>query len=497
VDAKRATAIAGGLAALAGLRVLVFALAFPFFNQVDEHQHVDSVVRYARGQLPGPTMRGLDPRVSLWALEFGTFEYLSPGPAIPLPYLARPGASLRDPLVRKANQAFLGVPNTEHDSPPVYFSVAALWLIAGEGLGLDDAPLLYWLRALNAVVLSGLVMASFFALRGMFPGRPALFLGVPTLLAFFPQDCLFGVTTDGMAIATGGAAFLGIAWLTTRPEPARARAYAWVGLAVAAAFLTKYTSVFLVAGAAAVAWSEWRRATSRPPPGFAARWGAWSAAAAGPVALWMARNRVVLGDWTGTARKVAHLEWTNRPFGEWTQHPLFSISGVAEFVGGLAPRFWRGEFLWHGEEMSWPALDAVYTTVTLVCVGVVLVGCARAVFGDRRGPSPDCRVDGPALLCVVGAFATLALLSVRFQFADWGTPTADHPYFIHGRLISGAVLPCCWLVVRALERGVSRLPGRLGQRVFWGVLLAWIVAMTASEWAINAPVFASPYNAFG
>src|SRR5438874_9504502 len=41
-----------GLCALAGIRVFIFAAAFPFFNNVDEQAHVDLVVKYAHAQWP-------------------------------------------------------------------------------------------------------------------------------------------------------------------------------------------------------------------------------------------------------------------------------------------------------------------------------------------------------------------------------------------------------------------------------------------------------------
>jgi hypothetical protein len=496
VTAARATRVAIFLACAGALRVAIFALAFPFFNDVDEHQHVDSVVRYARGELPGPRMHGLDPRVSLWALEFGSFEYLAPGPEIPLPYLQRPGASLRDPLVRRANQAFLAVPNTEHDSPPVYFALAGLWMRVGETLGLDDAPLLFWLRWLNAGLLASLVFGAFAVLSRIAPERSFVFLGVPALLAFSPQDCLFGITTDGAAIATGGAAFLGLAWLAARTGPAAPRAYAAVGLAVAAAFLTKYTSLFLVVGSAVVAVGELRRSGEGGLPAWLRRWGAWAAGAGVPVAFWLLRNRLVLGDWSGTARKVAHLEWSARPIAAWLDHPIFEPGGLARFVGELIPRFWRGEFLWHGEMMASSTMDAAYVGATLVALGAVAVSRLRRPAASP-GDAAVGRIDGLALWAVGAAVATLVLLSVRFEFADWGTPTADDPYFYHGRLISGAVLPVCWLFVRGLEIVCGALPEGWRAPAAAVALSLWITAVTVSEAVVNAPAFSSDYNAFG
>jgi hypothetical protein len=40
------------LCVLAGLRVFVFAAAFPFFNNVDEQAHFDLIYKYAHGRIP-------------------------------------------------------------------------------------------------------------------------------------------------------------------------------------------------------------------------------------------------------------------------------------------------------------------------------------------------------------------------------------------------------------------------------------------------------------
>src|SRR5690348_9153813 len=37
---------------IAAVRVFLFSVAFPFFNNVDEQAHVDLVIKYARGQVP-------------------------------------------------------------------------------------------------------------------------------------------------------------------------------------------------------------------------------------------------------------------------------------------------------------------------------------------------------------------------------------------------------------------------------------------------------------
>ena len=64
------------LALLAGVRVLVFSLAFPFFSNVDEHRHFDVVLKYARGYLPSPGPDPYEPETARLLGRFGSPEYL-------------------------------------------------------------------------------------------------------------------------------------------------------------------------------------------------------------------------------------------------------------------------------------------------------------------------------------------------------------------------------------------------------------------------------------
>jgi hypothetical protein len=45
----------------AGLRILLFAAAFPLFNNVDERVHLMSIQMYAQGHLPGKDLPRMDP----------------------------------------------------------------------------------------------------------------------------------------------------------------------------------------------------------------------------------------------------------------------------------------------------------------------------------------------------------------------------------------------------------------------------------------------------
>lgn len=481
----RESRIVAALAVVGALRVLVLASALPFFHINDEHQHVDAIHRYAQGQLPGERMSTLNSEVAFWSVRWGTFEYLKPGPDVPLPYGQR-GHPPGHPELLAAVRAYGGVAATEFDSPPVFYMLAAGWYRLGTTLGFDGLGLLYWLRWADALVLAALVAGTALALRRVYPDRPLVRLGVPALLAFFPTDVLYAASVDAFAPLMGGVAFLAVVWAARSPTLRPARS-ALAGLALAAAFLTKYTNVAWVAVAAVVSLLRIRRDGRPAAPGLAALW----VAAAIPVALWFARNLAVIGDLTGTHRKVAALEWIPRPMAEWLDHPLLTPAGLAHFLTELPMQFWRGELTWYSELMAHSGVDILYVATSFGFVA------ATAWHLRHRDRTPAHRTtEAVAVGAVVAAVGLLAVLSLQFDFPNWGTPTRDDPYFDHGRLITGVLVPFALVWVRGLEVMCSRLPEPLRVRVPALLLVAWLVGITASEAVLVWPVFSSPWNWF-
>ena len=470
------------LATLAAGRVLLLAAAFPFFHQVDEHQHVDSVHRWSRGDLAGAELPRLRDPVVGWALRFGSFEYLEADP--PPPFLARPGArSATDgseaPWVPRVRAAHEQVVNQELDGPPVYYAVAAAWYRLGE-LALDDLDLLVWLRGLNALVLALLVVGSHRFLRRRAPDDPLLHWGVPALLAFIPQDAFYGVSPDGFCALVGALAFVTAVDLADgAPRPWRRDVGA--GLAASAAFLTKYTNLVYL-GLLAVALGL-RALAGEPGRRLATRAALVAGAAALPVAAWLARNQLVLGDALGTARKVAHLEWQLLPWSALPEQPIFGPASLWAWASETLALFWRGELRWHGEAMTLPGLDAALALASLALLAAGAVSAWRAL--RRRA-----WLEPLALLATGVGFATLAVLSARFEFADWGNPTRARPWFTEGRLVLGVLLPFAIVFVR----GLALLCGRLPAAAAWTALAAWIAFVTITDFALAAPAFASPWS---
>jgi len=466
------------LAALAALRALLLAAAFPFFHQVDEHQQMDTIHRWSRAELPGPVPVHLGDPVVDWALRFGSFEYLEPDP--PPPYLARPGARPDSPWVPKVRAAFEEVVNQEAESPPVYYAVAAVWYRLGE-MFLTDLDLLLWVRSLNALALAALVFLSHAWLRRRAPGDPLLHWGAPALLAFFPQDAFYGIGPDGFCALVGGLAFMA-AVEATRPEPRRGRRDIVAGAAVALAFLAKYTNL-VYAGLLALALALRRWTAAEPPRRVVLRIACAGATAAVLAGGWLVRNQLVVGDALGTARKIAHLEWTPIPLSAFLSQPIFRPSGLLEWAPRTLALFWRGEFRWLGEPMTTPGLDTTLAGVSLVLLAFGSVSAWRAA---RRGAW----LEPLAALATLGGFATLAVLSARFEFADWGNPTRAHPYLTEGRLVLGVLLPFVVVFVRGLALASARLPAAAA----WGLLGAWIAYVSLTDWLLAAAAFASPWN---
>jgi hypothetical protein len=331
----RETLAALALAAFAGLRVLGFALAFPFFTNVDEFRHVDMALKYARGYAPGREGDGYEPETRRLVAVLGSLEYhRDPRRTSPLPPpVWRAGPEVLARRLERVEAELGPIRNLEANQSPFYYAVAGAWLRLGRALGLDGGPLLYWLRGLAAPAAFALVLASHRVLRRVHPDR-FVRLGVPALLAFLPQDCVYYVTSDALSPLLGGVGFLLCVDLALRRAPDTWRGAA-TGAVGAAAILTKLPNAMLLPVAAFCALAARAQGGRRE----ARAWFALGAALLVPLAAWLARNQVLLGDPTGDEVKIAILGWGRRPLSEWPAHPLLRPEGAGASPGSR--RCWR------------------------------------------------------------------------------------------------------------------------------------------------------------
>lgn len=480
------------LAALAGLRIGVFALAFPFFTNVDEYRHLDVVLKYARGYWPRPGPDPYEKELAWWIGRYGSPEYhrdpeLPASLELPPPSWTQPAEKA---ALRVAQQVAYLSPryNLEADQPPLYYASAGGWLALGRALGLDGLPLLYWVRLLGAAAGAGCVLAAWLLLRDVYPESDLVRLGVPALLAFLPLDSLYYVNSDALSPLLGGLAFLLVVRLARSPEAGTA-AFVLAGLLGAAGFLAKYPNAAL--GAAALFCSAVALRLQPTREQTARNWLLFWVAFLLPPLLWLGHNLVLGGDLTGTSLKVEKLGWVRKSFFAWWDHPVFTPAGFASFVRHLVPSLWRGELVWQTRTLAWPVADWAYLGTTLVFLPLAALGLRRS---SRPGPA---RVaEGAALCAVLVGVGILAWLSLLFHFPERANPSASFPYFVEGRLISGVLVPFALLYVRGIEVATARLPEFWRAPAGWALLAAVAALAAASELALTRPVFLSAYNAF-
>src|SRR5713226_4303806 len=339
------------LCLVAALRVFAFSAAFPFFNNVDEQAHVDLVIRYAHGYLP----RGLDQFSAESARYFALYSspdyFLKPeqfdSGKFPPPNWTLPPEE-RDRVLSEAVPVWQSRQNHESSEPPLYYAIAGCWLNLGKIVGVKDGCLLYWIRFLNIFIAAALVWLGFVVARVVFPDRQLPQIGLPLLLAVWPQSALYSVQPDALSPLFFGIAFIGLIMLLRAESPC-----VWlgitIGLALAATILTKTSNLpLLIVAGAALAFKLWSQTKSGRLRQALPALVAIICSAALPIGVWVAWNYHAAGDFTGTASKIQLLDWTRKPIADWWHHPIFTLHGMKEFWSALLASFWRGEFIWHG-----------------------------------------------------------------------------------------------------------------------------------------------------
>ena len=490
---RRERLLVGLFCLLAGLRILVYAAAFPFFNNVDEFDHFDAVCKYAQGYLP----RGLDQ----WTEEAATYVALFASPefvhrlsefpagkvsapvwASPPKVAAKDFAEIKDHWSREKN--------FESVQPPLYYVVVGAWFDLGKLLGVRGGNLLYWTRIANVLAYGLLVWLSYLFTKELFPGSKFLYLGVPAVLVSMPQDIFCGLNNDVLSAPLVTLSLYLLVRLY-RSEPPSGELAVDAGLATAAAFLTKYTNAPLLAVLGIVAgcklWSWWRK---RQPRSQLMPVVLLLAAAGIPIACWLGRNYVVLGEWSGFGLRSRQMTWTPKPLGQYFDHPIFTPQGWMCFWRELVSTLWRGEVLWHREQLAAGGMDTLYTwtsTTFLLVFVIASVGRIRKNPAERSTAAMFCAV------MVLVYVASLVLLSISVDFGQgmFGRPSHEWPYFANGRMMLGALVPFLILYLGGLEVllgwlriGFLRLP----------LLILLINGMVLWEAIYSMDVFASRYN---
>jgi predicted membrane protein DUF2142 len=480
------------LAVVGGLRVLLMCATFPVFNNVDEPEHYDLVCKYASGHIP----RGMETygrETSQRIVLFESPEYLRtpsdfPDGRMPPPLWWNP-PSLIAPFVERASEAWSAEINHESMQAPLYYTLAGAWYRLGGWLGLSEVRLLYWVRFLNAPAFAALVWLSYVITGRIHPERRTVRLGVPLLLAFFPQDSQYSISNDVLSPLLGGLALHGLLEFVLDRRPSW-WASVRTGLCLAAALLVKFTNLPLV-GLAGIVWLRSALAggaarESRNWPRVAAS----MAFAAGPLVPWCTRTYLFFGDLTGSSAQVKLAGWTPKPLGRILDHPLLTPAGFFHFWHDLLANFWRGEFTWYATALAQGWADQFYAISSLVLLSATAVGLMRSkTVGDRE----ERLGETLCLFAWILAVASLASVSLAYEFGDTWRPTNRDPYMTAGRLISGMLIPFLILYVSGLDRVLSLIRS---QRADLLAVSGIAVLVTVSEITLTWPVFGSAYNWF-
>jgi hypothetical protein len=489
---RRQTWIVWAACAFAVIRILVFAAAFPLFNTVDEQDHYEMVYKFSRGYLPEKELPICDPEMARIFALYGSPEYLNSlerlqsfGRDVPI---AKLPADRKEYHYKKVFDYWASSANIEAQSPPMYYIVAAGWYRLGEAWGGKDWALAYWVRFLNAILYGVFVWISYLFAKEIYPERDFLCVGVPGLLAVIPQDVFYGVNRGVLSPLLAALALLLL--FRAMREETRLRYLVTGGFLTGIAFLTDVSNFVLFGVFALALYIADRHAMKA---GGSSKVLALGFSAAGAVLLpllWMVRNRLVMGDLTGSWAKTTTLHWTPKPWPEIWHHPIFSMSGLTYFLRELTHSYWRGEYVWAGAPIRAAFADGFYffSSLAMLLVFLGYVASQGKLEGWLQRLS-----EFVSLYLVVASVAFLGVISLFFDFQDCIYPSRKWPYFVSGRIICGTLLPFALIYLTGFEFLVRPIR-RYVHPIF--LLLVILAGITYSEIVVTRPVFASHFNYF-
>jgi Predicted membrane protein (DUF2142) len=475
---------------LAAVHAFIFSAAFPFFNNVDEQAHFDLVIKYSHGHVP----RRLEPvsvESAQYIVTYGTKEYLGDfhGEPVPPPPWTQPAEKVRQQLFADEG-VWKKVISWEAAQQPLYYILVGAWWNLGRWLGFEGGHLLYWLRFLNIFFVAALVWLGHLAARLIFPENKFLRLGVPALIAFIPQTAFYSIQNDVLSPLCFGAAFVHLIKFLRAENPG-VRLGVITGLILAATFLTKTSNLPLLAvSALVILFKAAQLARAGKFRAALPSLAALGLCAALPTAAWLAWTKYAFGDFTGSAAKIALLNWTCKPFAEWWHHPIYTPHGLWTFLSGLMATFWQGEIMWHRMLLILPGVSLFYA---ITSIGLIITALIFLAPRFNQATKSQRQALWAGFGCVAASVAFLGFLSTIYDFGDCFYPSREHPYFTSGRLMLGALIPFLLLFLFGLDRLLDRAKNNwLRPLVLTGLILFMFISEIATDW----PVFSSQYNWF-
>jgi hypothetical protein len=281
------------LCMIAMMRIFIFSAAFPFFNNVDEQYHFDTVVKHARGYLPCKECNQFDQESVKLIVRYGTPEYFT-----------RSSILSRLPVDPVEEETWLIIKNHEAFSPPIYYMITGAWFNLGKLIGIQGGYLLYWIRFMNLPIFALLLLITYLYCRYTEPNNLNLRIGVVLLLSFFPEDVFYSINSDVLSPLF----FLGWLFLMTIifVNNQRFWLYPLAGVMIASTILVKLSNIPALFIFSIMLFLLVKKICSMHQVAkYATRILAMLTAAAVPIVVWGSLNYYNLGNITGTYEKIA------------------------------------------------------------------------------------------------------------------------------------------------------------------------------------------------
>jgi hypothetical protein len=140
--------------------------------------------------------------------------------------------------------------------------------------------------------------------------------------------------------------------------------------------------------------------------------------------------------------------------------------------------------------MNWPPADWFYL---LSSIAMVTAFTIQLFLRWKNKTSLQRLIESQSFLLVLASVLFMAAISLPFDFQKCVNPSREHPFFVSGRIISGALLPFVLMYVAGMEfllRPIRK----------WSlaapVLAFLLLFITITEFQVRRAVFSSPYNFF-
>jgi hypothetical protein len=356
--------------------------------------------------------------------------------------------------------------------PRLYYALSAVWLWPWLNLPVDGQ--LYLLRMFSIILNLVVVLATYFAVRVLYPYQKWLALAVASFVVFQPvhTDIMSSVNNDTLVNAIGGLFFLVAAWIFKKGLDLRK--IILLVLLIILGILTKTTTVVLILSLPLILlFYLWREGHHK---WFVGILGFLILILVGSSVLWQIEVLqewvVQFGDAIGKYFRITFsgtFEALNDP--EFRQLPLKAAPVVYK-------SFW-GAFGWRHIWLNDGWYVGLATISALAILGLIVMGIRGLTRQERRLQN---RYQAPFLGYGIGAVILAILAAVFRSLAVQGLS----PYLSHGRYVFIAMVPFAMLITLGLRAWTSPIWRRKTGILF---VLMLIVYDAVCFWGTVVPFY--------